>query len=533
MTSVLEHASRRRGSDHRFLGRRISVLAGLALGSLVIGCSRPEVGEHQSSAQETAAQATAARDTAVQSAGSAAYDATATLARTTDPLATPAIASVADVAERVVPSVVSISATRMVRAQPAHPFFREFGPESFGRPGMGPGMGPGMPEEHQQQGLGSGVIVTRDGVVLTNNHVVEQAEEVQVTLSDGRKFDAEVVGTDPQSDLAVVRIQGKVPANLQPLSFGDSSALRLGDVVLAIGNPFGVGQTVTMGIVSAKGRSSVGIVDYEDFIQTDAAINPGNSGGALVNLRGELVGIPTAILSRSGGYQGIGFAIPASMARPIMTSLLSDGKVARGWLGVAIQSVDSDLAAAMKLEGAQGVLISDVTPDSPAARAGLKRGDVIVALDGKPMTESSQLRNTVASKNPGSKVALDVMRNGKTQRFDVGLGTLPNNQVGKTERELGKSDGLLSGVSVANLTPELRARFNVPDEVASGVLVTQVSRGSRAQRVGLRAGDVILEFDRKPVDSVAALDELNRKAEGAALLLVSRQGNVVFLPLRE
>jgi serine protease Do len=512
MNFVSHPASRRLAS-----GRRLAALIGVVVGSLAIGCARPETAEKNAPEQSAPAQDT----------GSAVHDATATpvtLARANAGLTTAPIASVADVAERVVPSVVSISTTRMVRMQPAHPFFREFGQ---------PGRGRGMPEEHEQQGLGSGVVVTRDGVVLTNNHVIEQAEDIQVTLWDGRKLDAEVVGTDPQSDLAVVRIKGKVPEDLQPLEFGDSSALRLGDVVLAVGNPFGVGQTVTMGIVSAKGRSSVGIVDYEDFIQTDAAINPGNSGGALVNLRGELVGIPTAILSRSGGYQGIGFAIPASMARPIMTSLLSDGKVARGWLGVAIQSVDSDLAAAMKLEGAQGVLISDVTPDSPAARAGLKRGDVIVALDGKPMTESSQLRNTVASKNPGSKVALDVMRNGKTQRFDVGLGTLPNNQVGKTERELGKSDGLLSGVSVANLTPELRARFNVPDEVASGVLVTQVSRGSRAQRVGLRAGDVILEFDRKPVDSVAALDELNRKAEGAALLLVSRQGNVVFLPLRE
>jgi serine protease Do len=521
MNSVLEHASRRRALGR--LGWKISALAGVALTTLAIGCSRPEVGEHQSSAQTTAVQGPAAQDT-----GSAAYDAKATLARTTDALGTAPIASVADVAERVVPSVVSISATRMVRAQPMNPFFREF----FGYPGMGPGVGPDEPEEHQQQGLGSGVIVTNDGVILTNNHVVEQAEDIQVTLSDGRKLAAEVVGTDPQSDLAVVRIQGKVPAHLQPLPFGDSSALRLGDVVLAIGNPFGVGQTVTMGIVSAKGRSSVGIVDYEDFIQTDAAINPGNSGGALVNLRGELVGINTAILSRSGGYQGIGFAIPASMARPIMASLLSDGKVARGWLGVAIQNMDSDLAAAMKLEGTQGVLISDVTPGSPAAKAGLKRGDVIVVLDGKPMTESSQLRNTVASKNPGTKVALDVLRNGKTQRFEVGLGTLPNNQVGKAERELGKSDGLLSGVNVANLTPELRARFNVPDEVESGVLVTQVSRGSRAYRVGLRPGDVIVELDRKPVDSVATLDELNRKTEGAALLLVSRQGNMVFLPLR-
>jgi serine protease Do len=518
MNAALEHASRRLAYRHA-LGRR-SALVGLVLGTLVIGCSRPEVSQNQSSLQDT---------------GNTVYDATsagAALTRTAaDPLATAPIASVAEVAERVVPSVVSISATRMVRTQSRNPFFREF----FGQPGMGGGPG-GMPEEQEQeqQGLGSGVVVTRDGVVLTNNHVVEQAEDIRVTLSDGRKFDAEVVGTDPQSDLAVVRIQGKVPAGLQPLEFGDSAALRLGDVVLAVGNPFGVGQTVTMGIVSAKGRSSMGIVDYEDFIQTDAAINPGNSGGALVNLRGELVGINTAILSRSGGYQGIGFAIPTSMARPIMGSLLSDGKVARGWLGVAIQSIDSDLAAAMKLDGAQGVLISDVTPGSPAAKVGLRRGDVILTLDGKPMTDSSQLRNHVAAKEPGSKVALDILRDGKTRRLEVGLGTLPNSHVARAESELGgKSDGLLAGVKVANMTPQLRMRFNVPDEVQSGVLVTQVSPGSRAQRVGLRPGDVIVEFDRKPVDAVATLDELNGKAEGSALLLVSRQGNMVFLPLRQ
>jgi serine protease Do len=391
----------------------------------------------------------------------------------------------------------------------------------------------GMPRQQEQQGLGSGVVVTRDGVVLTNNHVVEQAEEVQVTLSDGRKFDAKVVGTDPQSDLAVLRIEGKLPQDLTPIEFGDSSALRLGDVVLAIGNPFGVGQTVTMGIVSAKGRTGMGIVDYEDFIQTDAAINPGNSGGALINLRGELVGINTAILSRSGGYQGIGFAIPASMARPIMASLLSNGKVARGWLGIAIQTVDTNLASAMGLESAQGVLVSDVSADTPAAKAGLRRGDVIVALDGKAMNDSSQLRNTVAAKEPGSKIALDIVRDGKKMRVDVALGTLPGNQLGKAEAEIGADDGLLSGVTAANLTPQLRARFEVADSVKSGVLVTSVEPGSRASRAGLRPGDVILELNRKAVDSVSALEQLNDQAKSTALLLVSRGGQTIFVALRE
>jgi serine protease Do len=530
MQSIDQRVSRRQ----RRVRPVLALLIAGALGTMAPACtqSHPSEGSQTRSAVEQPAS----------SAGAAAQGAQATLtsASVTNPLALVPAVSVADVAERAVPSVVSISATRMVRAQPMNPFFHEFfgngGHGGPGGPGMGPGMGGGprgMPREQEQQGLGSGVVVTRDGVVLTNNHVVEQAEDVQVTLSDGRKFEAEVVGTDPQSDLAVLRIQGKLPAELTPIEFGDSSTLRLGDVVLAIGNPFGVGQTVTMGIVSAKGRSSVGIVDYEDFIQTDAAINPGNSGGALINLRGELVGINTAILSRSGGYQGIGFAIPTSMAKPIMASLLDSGKVARGWLGIAIQTVDTNLASAMGLEAAQGVLVSDVTPDSPAAKAGLRRGDVILTLDGKAMNDSSQLRNHVAAKEPGSTVALEIVRDGKKQRLNVALGTLPGNQLGKAEAEIGAREGLLSGVTVANLNPQLRTRFEVPDDVKSGVLVTSVEPGSRAHRVGLRPGDVILEFDRKPVDSVAALEGLNSKAKGKALLLVSRGGQTIFMALRE
>jgi serine protease Do len=499
----------------------LALLIAGALGALAPACTQPQGSD--------APQAQSAAPGPASAAGDARQGAQATLANATvsNPLALVPAVSVADVAERAVPSVVSISATRVVRAPAMDPFLEQF----FGQ-GRGPGMR-GMPREQEQQGLGSGVVVTRDGVVLTNNHVVEQADEVQVTLSDGRKFDAKVLGTDPQSDLAVLRIQGKVPADLTPIEFGDSSALRLGDVVLAIGNPFGVGQTVTMGIVSAKGRTGMGIVDYEDFIQTDAAINPGNSGGALINLRGELVGINTAILSRSGGYQGIGFAIPATMAKPIMASLLNDGKVARGWLGIAIQTVDTNLASAMGLESAQGVLVSDVTPDTPAAKAGLKRGDVIVALDGKPMNDSSQLRNTVAAKAPGSTIALDIVRDGKKQRMNVALGTLPGNQIGKSEAEIGAHEGLLSGVTVANLTPQLRTRFEVPEQVKSGVLVTSVEPGSRAARVGLRPGDVILEFNRKAVDSVSALEALNDKVKDTALLLVSRGGQTIFLALRE
>src|SRR5690606_31146613 len=288
---------------------------------------------------------------------------------TPNPVLGKAGGAIADVAERALPSVVNISLTKVGRAGAPIPFPVFFGP----------------PQERIEQGMGSGVIVSADGTILTNNHVVADAKEIKVTTYDRREFDAKVIGTDPKSDLAVIQIQG-APAGLTPIQFGDSSKLRLGEVVLAIGNPFGVGQTVTMGIVSATGRSRMGIVDYEDFIQTDAAINPGNSGGALVNMRGELVGINTAILSRSGGYQGIGFAIPADMARPIMKSLLDNGKVERGWLGVSIQDLTPELARGLGIGTSRGVLVSGVIDGSPADKAGLERGDVVISLDGKAIT---------------------------------------------------------------------------------------------------------------------------------------------------
>ena len=255
-----------------------------------------------------------------------------------------------------------------------------------------------MPE--RENSLGSGVIVRKSGVILTNNHVIEGASKIRVTLSDGRDFDAEVVGADPKSDIAVIKML-KPPKDLAPIALGDSDSLRLGEMVVAIGNPFGLGHTVTMGIVSAKGRANVGIVDYEDFIQTDAAINPGNSGGALIDLQGRLIGINTAIASRSGGYQGIGFAVPSNMARAVMNSLLKHGRVVRGWLGVAIQPVTKDLQRAMGLKTTKGVLISDVMQDSPAARSGIKRGDVI-ELAGETLRDPVHLRNRVAAAGSGA-----------------------------------------------------------------------------------------------------------------------------------
>jgi len=328
-------------------------------------------------------------------------------------------ASIPDVAERVVDSVVNISTSKAVRGGPAEldPFFSDPDSPAYGRP-----------NQKRLASMGSGVIVTAGGRILTNAHVVNGADDIKVTVQDGTDYEAKVVGIDPKADLAVLQLKGKVPA-LKPLTFGDSSQLRLGEVVLAVGNPFGVGKSVTMGIVSAKGRGNMEIEEYEDFIQTDAAINPGNSGGALVNLRGELVGINTAIASRSGGYQGIGFSIPANMVRPIMEMLVKDGKVVRGFLGVDIRTVTADLAKENNLGASRGAVVANVQPDSPAARAGLASGDVIVSLNGAEIRTSEVLRNSIALLKPGTTVDLEVVGRvpAKKRVLKAKLGELPDN----------------------------------------------------------------------------------------------------------
>jgi len=434
----------------------------------------------------------------------------------------------ADVAEQATAAVVNISSTQIIKAPeggediplPEDPLFRRF----FGAP---PGMS--HPKSERAQSLGSGVIVSSDGYILTNNHVVDHADTIHVTLADRREFDAKVVGTDPRSDIALLHLKGDVK-NLHVLPFGDSDKLRLADTVLAIGDPFGIGETVTMGIVSAVGRANVGIADYEDFIQTDAAINPGNSGGALVNVHGELVGINTAIVSRSGGNQGIGFAIPSNMARQIMTSLRETGKVQRGWLGVAIQPVDRDLAEALGIEQGHGVLVADVTAKSPAASAGIERGDVIMAIDGKPMESTGQLRNTVASTRIGTKIKIDVIRDKKPQSLTVTVGELPKEKEEQAETEEGgKTEGLLAGVTVSNLTAEVRQQLEIPKTVEKGAVVTDIDRDSAAARAGVMPGDVIIEINRKPVRNAADFRTLAGKAEKSALLLVVRQGGTAFI----
>ncbi|MFZ5892140.1 MAG: DegQ family serine endoprotease [Myxococcota bacterium] len=428
--------------------------------------------------------------------------------------------SIADIAERVLPSVVNISLTKVNKGHAGpmpFPFF--FGPPDSG--------------ERREHGMGSGVIVSADGYILTNNHVVAEASEIKVTTYDKREYDATVVGTDPKSDVAVIKLKGSV-GGLKPVEFGDSSKLRLGDVVLAVGNPFGVGQTVTMGIVSAKGRADLGIVDYEDFIQTDAAINPGNSGGALINMQGQLVGVNTAILSRSGGFQGIGFAIPTNMALPIMEALKTNGRVVRGWLGVGIQDMDAELATGLKLPISQGVLISDVKPGAPAARAGIKRGDVVVKLDGRAVTSSGAFRNQVAALGAGKSAALELYRDGKPQTVNVQLGEMPGSDAGPGSHPGAPSatGNSLDGLTLEDLNAENRRAFEIPSDVQKGALITRVDPRSAAARSGLRPGDVLLEVNRTPVENLQKFQELYSKTKGNVVLLISRRGSSVFVVVR-
>ncbi len=338
----------------------------------------------------------------------------------------PTDGTIADVAERVIDGVVNISSSHpMQRVVDVDPFFND--PNSPAQ---------GAPDAHKALSMGSGVIVSTSGRILTNWHVVDGATDIEVTLHDGSEQRAKVIGHDARGDVAVLQLEGKVPGNLHPLSFGNSSAMRLGDIVLAIGDPMGVGKSVTMGIVSAKGRASVGIEDYEDFIQTDAAINPGNSGGALVNLKGELIGINTAIASKSGGYQGIGFAIPSNMAKPIMDMLLADGHVSRGYLGVDIVTVNSEIAQQQSLGNVRGVMVSAIQTGSPAAVSGLVAGDVVTAVDGTEVRDSGTLRNLIAMSKVGSTVSLDVFHKASGKRtIRAKLGELPDAQEVHPQRQ--------------------------------------------------------------------------------------------------
>ncbi len=428
------------------------------------------------------------------------------------------------------PAVVSISSTKIVKSQANtpdffnDPMFRQF----FGNqppPGMSQG-----PQSEREFGLGSGVIVNPDGYILTNNHVVSGASDVEVFTVDKRKFKAKVIGTDPLTDVAVLKIDA---TGLPTLTLGDSSALKVGDVVFAIGQPFGIGETATMGIVSATGRGlGQAIERYEDFIQTDAAINPGNSGGALVDLRGNLIGINTAILSGGGGEggnEGVGFAIPINMAHNVMDQIVEHGKVIRGYLGVSIQGVDPDMAKAFGLNRGGGALIGDVTPDSPAAKGGLQRGDVVLELNGQVVNGPDELSVRVAQMAPGTLAHLKIFRNGKEQSMDVTLGEFPEKGTASNEQPGAAAPSGLKGIQVQNLTADIARELQLPPSVA-GVVVSSVDPSSAAAESGLQRGDVILEVNRKPVRNVEQYQQaLAGTTNQSVLLLINRGGTTHFV----
>jgi serine protease Do len=426
--------------------------------------------------------------------------------------------SLAPVVRKTAPSVVNIYTAKTVRQELApafnDPFFRQFFGVPFER----------IPQERRERSLGSGVIVTADGYLLTNNHVVEGADEIKVLLSDGRTVhDAKLIGTDPQTDIAVLKIERA--ADLPAIPLADSDALEVGDLVIAIGNPFGVGQTVTSGIVSATGRGGMGILDYEDFIQTDASINPGNSGGALVDAAGRLVGINTAILSRSGSSSGVGFAVPVNLARYVLERIVADGKVTRGQLGVMIQPITPELAKEFNLPAAKGALVGEVTRRSPAERAGIKDGDVIVEFDGRPVEDSRHLRLLVAQTPPGTTVRLKIVRDGQEQTLTAKLEEAPaTGGLSRADRNPGglrrggPATEALDGVVIDELDARARRQFNIPNLVR-GVIVTDVEPGSPAAVAGVQPGDVIQEINRQPVGSVDEAMELSRRGTGDRVLL--------------
>ncbi len=417
--------------------------------------------------------------------------------------------SYAPVVQKVVPGVVKIETSGSIQSVSMQsppgfedPFWRHFFGDQFGRMMPRGQMGPQI-----QHGLGSGVIVTKDGYILTNNHVVDGAKELKVTLEDGHEYTAKVVGRDPKTDLAVVKIDAK---DLPVVPMADSDKVQVGDVTLAIGNPFGVGKTVTSGIVSATDRGNMGIEAYENFIQTDAAINPGNSGGALVDIEGRLIGINTAILSRSGGSQGVGFAIPSNTARTVMESLIEHGHVTRGYLGVMIQNVTPALAEEFKIKEGTGALIGDVVDDGPAAKAGFKPGDVVLKFDGKKVADSRRLQLTVAETKPGSEVPVEILRDGKEKTLTVTIKQLPGTEELAANSSPSDGDnGTLNGVAVSDLDQRARQEYNIPKDV-KGAVITQVEPDSAAAQAGLKPGDVIQSINRQPVKSA---DEAVRLTE--------------------
>lgn len=429
--------------------------------------------------------------------------------------------AMSEVVAVVKPSVVNISSVKTIKMAermpfPQDPFFKRFFGDEF--------RNFERPREHKRSGLGSGVIVDKNGYILTNNHVIKGADEIKVTLSDAREFKGRVIGTDQKTDLAVIKIDTD---NLPVVRMGDSDQLKPGETVLAIGNPFGLSQTVTTGIVSATGRANVGIADYEDFIQTDAAINPGNSGGALVNIRGELVGINTAIFSTSGGYQGVGFAIPSNMAKAVMESLIKSGKVVRGWLGVSIQPLTGDLVKQFNLGSDNGVLVADVVEEGPAEKAGMQRGDVIVEFESVAIKDVRQLRNLVADSEPGKETTVKLIRDGTPKIVQVKIAEMPSDIHAQSQM----FDNQFRGVSVQELTPQLKESLDIPKRIA-GVMITDIDDESPSAGT-LFKNDIIMEINRNRISSVKDFEEAvsGIPAGENILVLVFRKGSTLFVTL--
>ena len=434
--------------------------------------------------------------------------------------------SYAPIAKKISPAVVNINTSKTAKLtgmEGMNPF-----EQFFGRRGM-PRQ---APAPFKVRNLGSGVVISPDGYILTNDHVVDGADEIKITFErDKTEYAAKVIGRDPKTDIAVLKIDAK---DLPAATIGDSDTLEIGDGVMAVGNPFGIGQTVTVGIVSALGRGGMGIEDYEDFIQTDASINPGNSGGALVDMEGRLVGINTAILSRSGGNQGVGFAVPVNLVRHVMDELVKSGKVSRGYLGVMIQDVTPDLAKTFNLKETTGALVGEVTENSAASDAGLKPGDVIVEFNGKKVRDGRSLRNNAGLLSPGTKTEVKLLRDGKEKTVKLTLRELPGDKsTASSSTDSEGSDEVLAGVGVGDLTPELRQQSKLPSHV-KGAIITDINPGSAAYDAGLREGDVIQEINRKPITSAEdAVKATTNVKERKTLVRVFSNGGSRFIVVDE
>jgi len=421
------------------------------------------------------------------------------------------------------PSVVNVSTVKVVKGKGRGmiPFGGPFGQNDPFKDFFERFFGDQLPKQFRQQSLGTGFIIDKDGYILTNNHVVEQTDEIKVKLADEKEYNAKIVGRDPKTDLALIKIEPEKP--LPALSLGDSDKLEVGDWVVAIGNPFGLGHTVTAGIVSAKYRK-IGASSYDNFIQTDASINPGNSGGPLLNMAGEVIGINTAIFSQGGGSIGIGFAIPVNMAKDLIPQLKA-GKVVRGWLGVMIQKITPELKDKLKLKNDKGALVADVTPGGPAEKAGLQRGDVIVAFDGKEIQEMNELPFIVASTAVGKTSEVKVMRKGEPKVFKVTVGELKDEG---GEGEPSEAEPAL-GITVEDLNPEIASNLGIPEK--EGVVVTSVERGSVAADAGIRAGDLVLEVDQVQIkDRSQFMKKIRTYKPGDTILfLLKRQNGTIFI----